>query len=434
MSISKGSSKEYHEKTLDVASDDYEPSIASISSHGTCSSFMAYWNVVCVVAGTGTLGLPYALKQGGWFGLFILFLSWAMSIYTGILLIRCLYAKPGYRMTTFKEISTTCFGSIGGWVTFFFLAWILIGAPTLYMVLAGQNLHQLCLGTVAELNQKYWTIIMCVVIGIPFVLVKSMKEVAWMSAFGSVATVVVVLIVLIMACMDQSAQFALGVKHDGVIWEQFPAALATISFSFGGNVIYPHVEASMAKPKQWPWVIGAGLSTCAFLYIMCAVPGYYIYGRSTLSPIYNNIPAGAGQTIAIVLITLHVLMAAPLLTTSLSLDLEDMFNITVERFGKWKEFFIRASLRIAIVVIVAIAACFIPYFSLLMGLIGSFSNCVLIFVFPVLYYFKLTGFRNKPIYEIVWCFLTILLGIVGLIFGTKDAIEGLIIETQKTGA
>ncbi|SAL97590.1 hypothetical protein [Absidia glauca] len=331
-------------------------------------------------------------------------------------------------MTTFKEISTTCFGSIGGWVTFFFLAWILIGAPTLYMVLAGQNLSQLCQGTAAELNQKIWTIIMCIVIGVPFVLVKSMKEVAWMSAFGSVATVVVVLIVLIMACMNQSAVGP--AVHDGVIWDQFPAALATISFSFGGNVIYPHVEASMAKPKQWPWVIAAGLSTCAFLYILCAVPGYYIYGRATLSPIYNNLPAGVGQTIAIVLITLHVLMAAPLLTTSLSLDLEDMLDITVERFGKWKEFCIRACLRIAILVIVAIIACFVPYFSLLMGLIGSFSNCVLIFVFPILYYFKLTGFRNKPIYEIVWCFLTILLGIVGLIFGTKDAIEGLIAATQ----
>lgn len=32
------------------------------------SSFLAYFNVVCVVAGTGALGLPFALKQGGWIG------------------------------------------------------------------------------------------------------------------------------------------------------------------------------------------------------------------------------------------------------------------------------------------------------------------------------------------------------------------------------
>lgn len=44
-----------------------------------CSGFMAYFNVVCVIAGTGTLGLPYALAQGGWIGILILCLAWWMS-------------------------------------------------------------------------------------------------------------------------------------------------------------------------------------------------------------------------------------------------------------------------------------------------------------------------------------------------------------------
>lgn len=44
------------------------------------SSFTAFFSVVCVVAGTGALGLPYALALGGWIGLFILGLSWLLSI------------------------------------------------------------------------------------------------------------------------------------------------------------------------------------------------------------------------------------------------------------------------------------------------------------------------------------------------------------------
>jgi hypothetical protein len=44
------------------------------------SSFTAFFSVVCVVAGTGALGLPYGLSQGGWIGLFILSLSWILSI------------------------------------------------------------------------------------------------------------------------------------------------------------------------------------------------------------------------------------------------------------------------------------------------------------------------------------------------------------------
>jgi amino acid permease len=48
---------------------------------GSGSFFTAYFNVVCVVAGTGTLGLPKALAIGGWLGLLILSLAWGMAIY-----------------------------------------------------------------------------------------------------------------------------------------------------------------------------------------------------------------------------------------------------------------------------------------------------------------------------------------------------------------
>jgi amino acid permease len=48
----------------------------------------------CVVAGSGTLGIPYALRQSGWIGLFLLMLSAVMSNYAGALLIKCLYYDP----------------------------------------------------------------------------------------------------------------------------------------------------------------------------------------------------------------------------------------------------------------------------------------------------------------------------------------------------
>jgi amino acid permease len=386
---------------------------------------MAYFNVVCVVAGTGTLGLPMALAQGGWIGMLIIFLSWTMSVYTGVILVRCLYANGKARLHTYKEVATSAYGRIGGWVTFFFNAWIVLGAPVLYMVLSGGNLNQLCEGTAGEIGAIPWTIISCAIVAIPFILVKSMKEVAWMSAFGAMATVVVVLIVVIMAGIDRPN--VTNVHHDAVIWEMFPIALSTISFSFGGNVVYPHVEASMKQPRDWPKAVAGGLSTCAVMYIATAVAGYLVYGSDVASPVYNSIPAGAAQTVAIVVITLHVLLAAPILVTSFSLDIEEMFDITVERFGKVREFLIRAAIRIATMCVVGVIACTVPHFGALMSLIGAFANCALIFIFPVLFYLKLTGFRNKPIYELVWCTLVVILGIVGLIFGTKEAIQELIV-------
>ncbi|KAI8388639.1 transmembrane amino acid transporter protein-domain-containing protein [Radiomyces spectabilis] len=387
------------------------------------SAFLAFANVVCVIAGTGTLGLPAALSQGGWIGLLILFLAWTMSTYTGIILVRCLYV-PKQRLHTYKDIATTAFGVIGGWVTFFFNAWILLGAPILYMVLSGQNLSQLCRGTVGDIGDTAWIIISCAIVAVPFVIVKSMKEVAFMSAFGALATLVVVLIVLVVACIDEKNQ--VDVTHYPVIWDQFPVALSTISFSFGGNVVYPHVEASMKKPKQWPKVVAAGLSVCALMYFLSAVPGYYIYGTDVKSPVYNSIPDGVPKIICLVLMTVHVITAAPILVTSFALDVEEMLNITVDRFGRIWEFVLRAMLRLTVMVVIGVVACKAPYFGDLMSLIGAFANCALIFIFPVIFYFRLTGFRNKPFYEIAWCGLIVLLGLVGLIFGTIDAIKLLI--------
>lgn len=337
-----------------------------------------------------------------------------------------MYAFPGRRLESYKEIATSSFGKIGGWIIFFFNAWILLGAPILYVLLAGQNLHSLLINTSAALTDVQWKVIVACIILIPFVLVKNMKEVAFMSAVGALATVICVFIVLIVSIQDKPNY--LNVEHDVVIWNQFPIALSTISFSFGGNVVYPHVEASMSKPRQWKWVVTAGLSTCAILYYMTAIPGYYVYGVETLSPIYENLPAGAAKITAMVVITIHVILAAPILITSFALDLEYMLGITVERRGKALEFVYRTINRTAILAFVTVVACVVPYFSDIMSLVGSFSNCMCTFAFPVLCYLKLTGIRNKPFYELAWCALCILLGLVGLIFGTIDSVRALIAD------
>ncbi|KAG2188728.1 hypothetical protein INT44_003867 [Umbelopsis vinacea] len=378
-------------------------------SHGG-SLWHAYVNIVCIVAGTGALSLPYALKQGGWIGILILFLAWFMSITTGRLLVKCLYAGGPKRLSSYKDIGTVAFGPIGGWVIFFFNFIILIGASILYFVLIGQNLHSLLKGTPGELT-----------------LALSMKEVAFTSAIGAFATLAVVLIVLISSLQNLPTG---PIEHDDVIWDQFPVALSTIAFSFAGNMVYPNVERSMKNPQQWNKAVTLGLSSCSVMYFLTAVPGYYIYGTTALSPVYNNLANQGARMASQIIITIHVLLAVPILLTSLSLDFEAMFGITQERRGKTVEFVMRASLRVIIMIVVCVVAIYVPYFGDLLSLIGSFSNCLLVFTFPVVCYLKLTGVRNKPIYMLAWYALTVLLGIVGLIFGTIDAVKALISDFQ----
>ncbi|KAH8549131.1 transmembrane amino acid transporter protein-domain-containing protein [Umbelopsis sp. PMI_123] len=395
---------------------------------GQGSSFWAYFNIVCVVAGTGALSLPYALRQGGWIGLFILGLSWLMASYCGIILIKCLYANGQKRLDSYFDVGRASFGPIGGAVVFFFNIILLLGVSMLYIMLCGSNFSSVILvGTSAELTPAIWKIIWASIIAVPFVFFRSMKEIGIFSAAGVVCTFICVVIVVAVSVNDHQTN-PVPVHHDSVIWSQFPVALSSISFSYGGNPIYPAVEASMRRPKDWNKVVFAGLSTCMAFYFLCAVPGYYIYGDTVMSPIYESLPNSPAKTAAAIIITIHVVLATPLLVTSLALDCERMLQITEEKRGKWMEMILRVIFRIILMVIVVVVAIFVPYFGDFMSMLGAVANCLIIFAFPVICYLKLTGIRNKPIYELAWCFLCVLLGLVGLIFGSMEAGKALMAD------
>jgi len=124
-----------------------------------------------------------------------------------------------------------------------------------------------------------------------------MKEVALLSIIGAVATVGVVLITIGVSIdqMAHGAQAVLGVHHQLVDWAKMPLSLATISFAYGGNVVYPHVEQSMLHPRSWNKALWCALSACFIMYLSIAVVGYLAYGDTTLSPILKNLPRGKNK-------------------------------------------------------------------------------------------------------------------------------------------
>ncbi|KAL0072857.1 transmembrane amino acid transporter protein-domain-containing protein [Phycomyces blakesleeanus] len=342
---------------------------------GNGTFITAYANIVCVIAGTGTLGLPRAFADGGWLGILILMLAWSMAIYSGVVLIRCLYHKPGQRLSNFKDVGYAAFGWPGYAAASALHFLNLFGCPALTLYWHPKG----------ELTTTIWTCIVGSFLLIPCLVMKTLKEVT------AIAAIVV---------------------RNGVIWEGFPTALATISFSFGGNNTYPHIEHALGKPQQWKWAIFAGLSTCTCLYILTAVPGYWSYGASTQSPVYLSLPDGAAKKISMIVMTIH-------------------FTKVNERFGAVGSWFCRAIIRICTMAILVILAIFVPYFHGFMSLIGALATCGLVFLIPILSYLKLTGFRNKPWFELAFCTLTVFLGIIGCVFGTINAIKGLIKDFQS---
>ncbi|KAK7273514.1 hypothetical protein RIF29_14566 [Crotalaria pallida] len=65
-------------------------------------------NALC---GVGILSIPYAVREGGWFGIGILLIFPVFSFYTGLLLRYCLDSDP--ELETYPDIGQAAFGTTG---------------------------------------------------------------------------------------------------------------------------------------------------------------------------------------------------------------------------------------------------------------------------------------------------------------------------------
>ncbi|KAJ2805016.1 hypothetical protein H4R20_002266 [Coemansia guatemalensis] len=399
----------------------------------------SFSNVVCIIIGTGCLQIPYAFAKTGWIGILIVVMSGFIGGYTGILTIRCLYYQgpTGHRLHSFPQIGRAAFGRWGQYATQFFNYLYSLGTTCLYIILSGQFIFQLVSTLGVTLSQKVWMVIVAIIMWLPVAILKEMSEAAVMAIFGLLASIVVIIVATVMSIAkpytvmypDQPAP-----GHDIAIGVGVPVALSSIVFSFAGSVVYPHVEASMRKPKQWPMVIFAAMIFCAVCYLLIGVAGYWAYGDQVVSPVLDSIPTGAPATVAKIMITAHVIIAAPIMLLSFYLEIEKQWQITPQRLGKKREFTVRLIYRSVVVAIVCGVSLAIPYFSDFLSLISSIACVTMYAIIPVVCYLKLYGHRVAPWYEKIWMVFVLAVGSVACIWGSIDAIKNLIKDAQGAAA
>jgi amino acid permease len=128
--------------------------------------------------------MPYAIQQGGWIILFFLILSAIMNIYANIKLIECLYHNNDNnrsRRASMTQIADNAFGKIGSGLTSFLFNSLIIGIPILYLILSGENFQTLFNDNFGiNLGVKTWILICAIMMCVPFVLFKTIREVSWL--------------------------------------------------------------------------------------------------------------------------------------------------------------------------------------------------------------------------------------------------------------
>ncbi|KAJ9071204.1 hypothetical protein DSO57_1039320 [Entomophthora muscae] len=187
----------------------------------------------------------------------------------------------------------------------------------------------------------------------------------------------------------------------------------------------------MKHPRSWNRVMAMSIVFVTSMYIVTGVAGYLCYGENVKSPILDSLPKGIISLAAYILITLHVILAAPIYLCSFAIEQERRLGIDRSHMSTTKEFICRVTFRVCVVVILTLIAMFLPYFSDLMGLFGAVSGALVVFLIPVTCHYKLFGWRHRTLFQHLSAFVIVSVGIAGLILGTSSSVQELMTSIQK---
>ncbi|MED6134800.1 Amino acid transporter avt1c [Stylosanthes scabra] len=257
---------------------------------GQCTFGQAVLNGINALCGVGILSTPYALREGGWAALSVLFIFSIFSFYTGLLLRHCLDSEPG--LETYPDIGQAAFGSSGRIFISVILYTELYACCIEYIILESDNLSSLfpnahlSLGGL-DLNPHVLFAIVTTLAILPTVYLRDLRILSYLSACGVLATTLVVLCLFWVGVVDN-----VGIHSKGttINLTTFPVAMGLYGYCYSGHAVFPNLYTAMANRNQFPGVLLVCFALCTAMYAAVAVMGYTMFGEYTLSQYTLNMP------------------------------------------------------------------------------------------------------------------------------------------------
>eukprot|EP00026_Physarum_polycephalum_P009469 Phypoly_transcript_09594.p1 GENE.Phypoly_transcript_09594~~Phypoly_transcript_09594.p1 ORF type:complete len:457 (+),score=23.96 Phypoly_transcript_09594:99-1373(+) len=392
------------------------------------SDLQAFVNTIKSFVGVGILEFPYAVQQSGLYaGIVLLLFIGIVSNYTMKTLVRCKDeikerlaqqeeedTKNGTKNheITYGDIGKYTFGPAGLYAVNFAIISSQIGFCCAYVIFIATNLNSMF----PEIHMRYFSLMYFPV----FMLLSWLRNIKYLaptSIFANFALLFAVAVILGHGFANFHIHHYTAIEPKGL-----PIFFGIAVFGFEGINLALPIQASMKNQDHYWRVLDKSMLVVGISYIAFGSLGYVCYGDNTESVITLSLPLhSAITTVVKVFLITELTFSYPVQLFPVHTICEAGM-ITSKTPYKW---FLRSGFRACLVAVTVGIAVFIPHFDLFTALVGAFSNSLVTFIFPPIFFLWI--FRRKLLkIEIIVNIVILLLGIGASSISSYTAVKNII--------
>lgn len=411
---------------------DEDTNLINSAERDVMPMWKAAANFICDVEGTGLLGLPYAVLNGGVATLVALIIVPVICCYTGKIMVQCLYgdgSTPGGQRlrlrSSIEELGEACWPGVGRKVVLALQNTELLMLSASYLVLCGTFLDYAFPSL--PISKILWSCIGAAVV-LPTVFLKSLSNIAWLSLIGIVSVLVPVGFVMWYGISHSSSWQLSSIP----LWnpEGIPVAFGIAIFSNAAHSILPRLEGDMANKENFNVML-----IISYIFITCikvtfSFCSFLSFTAHTKDLVTNNLPVGAILYVSCVFLGINVLASYPFPVLIVVRSIDDAISpgSVLDRLPTVAWF---VCVRLCLVLLTLGAAVIIPHFALMLAFVGSLTSATTCFILPCLFHLKLKRDRLRFYHKILdYCVITF--GISAAGFGLVFSGKALVKVYEKT--